>query len=90
MKLLNETDQKKKKVKQEEKDVRKLSGRIAGAVGLIAILTSLFHVYMNSASLMILIKKNAIHLGLMLALTFLMYPATKKSNMKDLQRWIGF
>ncbi len=34
---------------------------------------------MNSASLMIAIKKNALHLGLMLGLTFLMYPATSKS-----------
>lgn len=72
---------KNKEIKNEENSVRVLSGRIAGAVGLIAILTSIFHIYMNSASLMILIKKNAIHLGLMLALTFLMYPASKKSDM---------
>lgn len=81
MSLFRKSKQEKDKNKEEVNDVRVLSGRIAGAVALIAIFTSLFHVYMNSASLMILIKKNAIHLGLMLALTFLMYPASKKSSL---------
>ncbi|QXM05238.1 TRAP transporter permease [Crassaminicella indica] len=68
-----------KKKKKESIVERKLVGKAALFVTILAIFTSLFHVWMNSASLMIAIKKNSIHLGLMLGLTFLMYPASKKS-----------
>ncbi len=74
--------QKRKKKKENQDEVsegRKLYGKVAGIVMIIAVFTSVFHIWMNSASLMIAIKKNALHLGLMLGLTFLMYPATSKS-----------
>jgi len=72
----------KKEDGQDENKVsegRKLYGKVSGIVMLIAVFTSVFHIWMNSASLMIAIKKNALHLGLMLSLTFLMYPANSKS-----------
>jgi len=72
---------KEKKIKEDKSPIseRQLSGRVALVVTCFAIFTSLFHVWMNSFSLMIAIKRNALHLGLMLGLAFLMYPATKKS-----------
>ncbi len=69
----------------EEKDIessntRKFAGKVMVFVMIFAVLTSIFHIWLNSVSLMILIKKNALHLGLMLAMSFLMYPASKKSS----------
>jgi TRAP transporter 4TM/12TM fusion protein len=71
---------------------RRLAGKVAFFVTMYAVFTSLFHVWMNSASLMIAIKRNAVHLGLMLGLTFLMYPATKKKSNKrpSILDWILF
>lgn len=65
---------------EEEISTRKLFGKAAFFVMVFSIVTSAIHIWINSFSLMMVIKKNAIHLGLMLALTFLMYPATKKSS----------
>lgn len=59
---------------------RKFAGRVALIITILAVLTSFIHVWMNSFSLMIAIKRNALHLGMMLGLAFLMYPATKKSS----------
>lgn len=59
---------------------RKFAGKIALVVVVYAVLISLFHIWVNSFSLMMVIKKNALHLGTMLSLAFLMYPATKKSD----------
>ncbi len=72
--------EKKTKVTRESIGARSFSGRIALMVTIYAIATSIFHIYLNSFSLMIVIKKNAIHLGMMMALAFLMYPATRKSD----------
>ncbi|WP_432661768.1 TRAP transporter permease [Wukongibacter baidiensis] len=65
---------------EEETSTRRFFGKTAAFVMIFAIVTSVVHIWMNSFSLMMVIKKNAIHLGLMLGLTFLMYPATKKSS----------
>ncbi|SDY31292.1 TRAP transporter permease [Tindallia californiensis] len=59
---------------------RKFAGRVALIITILAVITSFTHVWMNSFSLMIAIKRNALHLGMMLGLAFLMYPATKKSS----------
>jgi len=79
--LFRKSDSSSKK-KQEPISERVLAGKIALLVTIYAVFTSLFHIWMNSFSLMILIKKNALHLGMMLALTFIMYPATRKSSPK--------
>ncbi|MGE5483984.1 MAG: TRAP transporter permease [Ignavibacteriales bacterium] len=61
---------------------RTLEGTQLRAVAALAVAAALIHIWMNSFSLMIAIKRNAIHLALMLSLTFLLYPAGKRSNQK--------
>lgn len=57
--------------------------RFAGRIGMIALVltvaTSLVHCWMNSVGLLMAIKMNAIHLGTMMAIVFLYYPATSRS-----------
>jgi len=57
--------------------------QFAGKIGLIALIltvgTSLVHAWMNSFGLLMAIKMNAIHLGTVMAIVFLYYPATAKS-----------
>lgn len=76
----NPEKENKEKVTRESIGARQFSGRIAIGISIYAIITSIFHIYLNSFNLMIVIKKNALHLGLMMALAFLMYPATRKSD----------
>ncbi len=45
----------------------------------IAIVASLVHIWMNSFSLTVAIKRNAVHLAFMLGMTYLTYPASSKS-----------
>lgn len=56
---------------------------LAGKIGLIALIltvsTSLVHAWMNSFGLLMAIKMNAIHLGTVMAIVFLYYPATAGS-----------
>lgn len=63
----------------EPSSQRELVGQYLQIVTLIAIAASLIHIYMNSFSLMVAIKRNAIHLAFMLSLTFLVYPARRNS-----------
>jgi TRAP transporter 4TM/12TM fusion protein len=57
--------------------------KLAGRIGLIALVltvgTSIVHAWMNSFGLLMAIKMNAIHLGTVMAIVFLYYPATKRS-----------
>ncbi len=62
---------------------RKFFGKTALIIMIFAVLTSFIHVWMNSFSMMIAIKRNALHLGMMLALTFVMYPASAKRSPRD-------
>jgi len=56
---------------------------LTGKIGLIALAltvgTSIVHAWMNSFGLLMAIKMNAIHLGTVMAIVFLYYPATKRS-----------
>ncbi|NPV70141.1 MAG: TRAP transporter permease [Firmicutes bacterium] len=61
---------------------RTLEGWQLRFVVVLAVVASLIHIWMNSFSLMIAIKRNAIHLALMLSLTFLLYPGGKRSSLK--------
>ncbi len=65
---------------QQAVSARQFAGSVSIVVMVFAVFVSIFHIYMNSFSLMILIKKNGIHLAMMLAMCFLMYPATRKSD----------
>ncbi len=69
-----------KKEAQQAVSARQFAGTVSVVVMVFAVFVSIFHIYMNSFSLMILIKKNGIHLAMMLAMCFLMYPATRKSD----------
>ncbi len=71
---------KEKREAQEAISTRKFAGKVAIVIMVFSVFVSVFHIYMNSFSLMILIKKNGIHLAMMLAMCFLMYPATRKSD----------
>ena len=69
-----------KKKEKQVITVRKFSGKAAMIIMVYAILVSLTHVWINSFSMIIVIKKNIIHLGMMMSLAFLSYPATTKSD----------
>lgn len=61
---------------------RKLSGYQATIVAVVALVLSLFAIYVNGFSNIQEIYRNIIFLGLIFILTFLLYPATKKGNKK--------
>lgn len=54
---------------------RKLSGTAGRAALVLTVSTALVHFWMNSIGLLIAIKMNAIHLGTLMAIIFLFYPA---------------
>ncbi|MGB9867870.1 MAG: TRAP transporter permease [Bacillota bacterium] len=56
-------------------------------VTVIAVVASVMHIWMNSFSLMIAIKRNALHLAFMLGLTFLVYPARRNSPKDRFTVW---
>jgi TRAP transporter 4TM/12TM fusion protein len=66
-------------MKTAERRARKLHGKTATLALLLAVGTSLIHVWFNSFGLIDIIKKNLIHLSLLLSLGFLYYPATSRS-----------
>lgn len=61
---------------------RTLKGRFKVIATIIAVSFSIFELWVNSFGIMLDIKRNAIHLGFLLMLVFLFYPATKKSNIE--------
>ncbi len=73
-----------------EGNIRKLSGNIGMWALILSVFTSLIHIWMNSFGLTVVIKRNIIHIGLLMALAFLYYPATKKSpkNRPSIFDWI--
>lgn len=66
--------------KKKAGGARKLDGPLKKSIAIFCFLCSLTLLYINSFSLMITVKKNAVGLAFMLALTFILYPATRKSN----------
>ena len=54
---------------------RKLNGTAGRAALVLTVSTALVHFWMNSIGLLIAIKMNAIHLGTLMAIIFLFYPA---------------
>jgi TRAP transporter 4TM/12TM fusion protein len=54
---------------------RSFSGRLKLAVGLYAVAVSLIHCWMNTMGVMMTIKMNALHLGTLMGLTFILCPA---------------
>lgn len=56
---------------------RVLSGRWGLIIGLLAIVASLFHLWVSGLGLMMSLKRNAIHLSFILSIAFLIYPAQR-------------
>lgn len=54
---------------------RKLTGPAGVAALVLTVATALVHFWMNSIGLLIAVKMNAIHLGTLMAVVFLFYPA---------------
>lgn len=54
---------------------RKLTGPAGAAALALTVATALVHFWMNSIGLLIAVKMNAIHLGTLMAIIFLFYPA---------------
>ncbi len=73
-----------------EGNLRKLSGKVALWALILSVFTSLIHIWMNSFGLTVVIKRNIIHIGLLMALAFLYYPATSRSpkNRPSIFDWI--
>ena len=60
--------------------IRKLSGKVALWAIVLGVFISFLHIWMNSFGLTIVIKRNIIHVSLLISLAFLYYPATSKSR----------
>ena len=58
---------------------RDLKGNVGLVVSIIAISMSIFQIWVNSVGVIPGIYRNAIHLGFLLILCFLLYPAKKRS-----------
>lgn len=61
---------------------RTLKGKYKLIASITAISLSIFELWVNSFGIMLDIKRNAIHLGFLLMLVFLFYPATRRSNLE--------
>ncbi len=59
---------------------RRVAGLAALAVSLLSIALSLFHIYTAGFGVLLEMKHRAVHLSLVLALTFLLYPARRKKE----------
>lgn len=64
--------------------LRELPGRWHYVVLILGILSSLFHIWINTLGVMPGIYRNAVHLGFIFTLAFLLYPAFKKKPQKAL------
>lgn len=63
----------------EVESYRTMQGRWALAVTVIAIITSLFHLYTAGFGLLLALQQRAVHLLLLMPLGFLLYPGSKRS-----------
>ncbi len=84
------TPEKKEKNKKALK--RTLSGRLKTFVIGFCVFVSLVHVYFNSIGLIEVVQKNMMHISLMLAIIFLLKPASKYSpiDRPSLLDWVFF
>ncbi len=72
----------KKKVAEQADKKRELSGYALKVSAFIAIAMSFYHLYSSGIKMLPQMQHKAIHLALALALTFMLYPATKKHKDK--------
>lgn len=65
-----------------ESRFRKFSGKWAVVISVVAIAMSLFHLYTSGFGILMAMKHRSVHLAFLLTLTFLLYPASKRSPRK--------
>jgi len=73
-------------IKNETTKIRQIKGKKGKIITYILILFSLFQIWANSLVIIPDIFRNAIHLSFLLVLTFLLYPARKKSPRETFTR----
>ncbi|HPI99201.1 MAG TPA: C4-dicarboxylate ABC transporter permease, partial [Synergistales bacterium] len=71
------TEEKLKLLNEKFEKRRDLSGSAAKICTVLAVLMSLFHLYSSGIHMLPQAQHRAIHLAFAMALTFLIYPATK-------------
>jgi len=75
------------KIEKATEVQREFSGRMALIVSIIAIIFSLFEIWVNTIGVMPGIYRNAVHLSFLLVLGFILYPAVKKSPRDKFTVW---
>lgn len=80
------------KVEKNEIKFRTLSGKIGSLVLIFCVITSIIHIWYNSFGLIDILKKNSIHLSLMMGIIFLTRPAFRNSpkDKPSIIDWILF
>jgi len=80
------------KVEKNEIKFRTLSGKIGSLVLIFCVITSIIHIWYNSFGLIDILKKNSIHLSLMMGIIFLTRPAFRRSpkDKPSIIDWILF
>ncbi|WMJ84496.1 TRAP transporter permease [Oscillospiraceae bacterium LTW-04] len=84
---LNEKQQKLIESLDKESATRKLSGGLGKALYLLAVLVSLYHLYTAAFGPPLTLKHRSLHVAMMLAMTFIMYPISSKSKYKRTVAW---
>jgi len=74
----------KEEVEEVKSVVRTLSGRWQTITYAIAVIMSLFHIWVNTFGVMPGIYRNAVHMGFVLILVFFLYPISKRHPQKYL------
>ncbi len=84
---LSEKQQKLIESLDKESATRKLSGGLAKVLYGAAVLVSLYHLYTAAFGPPLTLKHRSLHVAMMLALTFMMYPISSKSKYKRTIAW---
>ncbi len=71
----------------KESATRKLGGGVGKALYWLAVIVSLYHLYTAAFGPPLTLKHRSLHVAMMLALTFIMYPFSAKSRYKKTVAW---
>lgn len=71
----------------KESATRKLGGGVGKALYWMAVIVSLYHLYTAAFGPPLTLKHRSLHVAMMLALTFIMYPLSAKSRYKKTVAW---
>ncbi|HWP50973.1 MAG TPA: TRAP transporter permease, partial [Clostridia bacterium] len=84
---LNEQQQELIESLDKESATRKLGGAVGKALYGLAVIVSLYHLYTAAFGPPLTLKHRSLHVAMMLALTFIMYPLSSKSKYKRSVAW---